>query len=220
MIVTCGPDGEQELHPERPEEHPEFDGEYEDEGGRFANAEDGVSSLVAAILNEMEDSGSSETMGVADILRTIASNGEGQEADDFLVGCAQEIIEAAQYFIDRVQAGDTSPGSSREKLLVIKEMELVAKAPYDTWILVFVCPQDNQPGQLMADLTEAGWTTKTTLPLPGGEIKINISRPGRGLFGGWLPHEAAINLAQLEAILKEYGLGLPPKRNLKMQDVI
>lgn len=54
---------------------------------------------VYLILRQMEDSGQSETAGVADILKTIAENGDGQAVTSYLIGCAEEIIAAAQAFI-------------------------------------------------------------------------------------------------------------------------
>lgn len=51
------------------------------------------------ILDEMENSGSSESLAVADCLRTIASNGGEQGYDKYLIGCAEEIRDAAQGFI-------------------------------------------------------------------------------------------------------------------------
>jgi hypothetical protein len=51
----------------------------------------------------MQKSGQSEMLGVADILETIAANGDESETDEFLVACAGEIIGAAAYFIEQVQ---------------------------------------------------------------------------------------------------------------------
>lgn len=64
---------------------------------------DGLSEKAEATLKEMAESGSSETSGVADILNTIAENGDGMQEDFFLLNCAEEIIEAAKRFIDDVK---------------------------------------------------------------------------------------------------------------------
>ena len=64
---------------------------------------------IARLLKEMEDSGQSETSGVADILSTIAENGGEMETKEFLVGCAQEIVAAAGYFIQQLGGGAERP---------------------------------------------------------------------------------------------------------------
>lgn len=66
-------------------------------------AAEGLSEKAARILEEMAESGDSQRSGVADILNTIAENGEGQEEDGFLATCAEEIRAAAQDFIDQVE---------------------------------------------------------------------------------------------------------------------
>jgi hypothetical protein len=63
----------------------------------------GLSDKARGLLKDMANSGESETSGVAEILNTIASNGEGQEKDEHLLTCAEEIRDAVQAFI--VQMG-------------------------------------------------------------------------------------------------------------------
>lgn len=75
----------------------------EDEWMRAFQTAPGVSPDVAAALDSMAISGSSETIAVAECLNTIAENGDEQATDDFLLGCAEELIEAARGFIRRVR---------------------------------------------------------------------------------------------------------------------
>lgn len=56
-------------------------------------------------LRGMEKSGQSEMAGVADILKTIAENGDELETIDHLVDCAFEIVAAAGYFVSAVAEG-------------------------------------------------------------------------------------------------------------------
>ena len=65
-----------------------------------------ISKRAEKKLDEMMQSGSSETMGVADILQTISENGGMQETNAYLCVCAQEIIDAAQSFIEAVERRD------------------------------------------------------------------------------------------------------------------
>lgn len=51
------------------------------------------------LLEEMMESGDSQALAVADCLQTIASNGDEQGEDAYLVGCAEQIKEWADYFI-------------------------------------------------------------------------------------------------------------------------
>jgi len=70
--------------------------------GWFAPAV-GLSKKAEEVLREMADSGASEGAGVAEILNTIAENGDGQEADGHLLSCAREIKEWAERFIAGVE---------------------------------------------------------------------------------------------------------------------
>ena len=65
-----------------------------------------ISDKAVEILTEFEQSGQTETIAVADILKSIASNGDGQETDDFLLACAEEIRNAADAFINRLGGED------------------------------------------------------------------------------------------------------------------
>ena len=62
-----------------------------------------MNSQIDAILEEMEESGDSQQLGVADCLRTIAGNGDEYGTARSLIACAEEIIDAAKYFIGRVR---------------------------------------------------------------------------------------------------------------------
>ena len=68
-----------------------------------------LSKKAETLLNEMIASGQSETMGVADILQTIASNGEEMEKDENLIGNAAEIRDAATYFIHQMEQRKETP---------------------------------------------------------------------------------------------------------------
>lgn len=70
--------------------------------GWFDPAE-GLSDKAREVLERLANSGSSEAAGVADCLNTIASNGDAQEEDYYLLGCAEEIVEAANAFITEVK---------------------------------------------------------------------------------------------------------------------
>jgi hypothetical protein len=61
-----------------------------------------ISEKLKEILDEMLKSGSSETTGVADILKTIAENGGDQDTDSHIVCCAKEIRNAADDLIKRM----------------------------------------------------------------------------------------------------------------------
>lgn len=62
-----------------------------------------LSAKVAEVIQELGDSGDSQAFAVADCLNTIAENGGDQSTNEYLIGCAQEIITAAQRFISEVQ---------------------------------------------------------------------------------------------------------------------
>ena len=70
---------------------------------RFDTSEN-LSAKVAEVIQELGDAGDSQALAVAECLNTIAENGGDQSTDEYLIGCAQEIIAAAQRFIDEVQA--------------------------------------------------------------------------------------------------------------------
>lgn len=194
MIIFSELDGNFDFHPEQPE------GELD--------------PTVERVLSELENSYASEQMGVADILRTIAGNGDGQEDPEFLLICAEEIRDAADYFIREVQ-----------KALLVKhgpQAELVAKAPYTTWGLVLAYPADTAPSvrQVLSEkLTAAGWQVLLRGPQEGRVEEI-YTRPGHGVFGSWQPHEARKFLRELKTILAEHGITEIPKRKLKMEDLI
>jgi hypothetical protein len=62
----------------------------------------GLSSKARNSLKSLAESGQSEYAGVADILNTIAQNGREYARDEFLAGCANQIIEAAQGFLNDI----------------------------------------------------------------------------------------------------------------------
>lgn len=62
-----------------------------------------LSAKVAEVIQELGDAGDSQAWAVADCLNTIAENGGIQSTDGHLIVCAEEIIKAAQRFIDEVQ---------------------------------------------------------------------------------------------------------------------
>ena len=63
-----------------------------------------VSDKVKSVLNILYKGGSSEETYVATALEEIASNGEGQDTDEFLITAAEEIKNAADWFIKRLKS--------------------------------------------------------------------------------------------------------------------
>lgn len=214
MIITPTPDGNFDLYPERSAEFPEIeiDPEYDDEGGRWANGE--LAPTVERVLGELESSHASEQMGVADILRTIASNGDGQEDPEFLLVCAGEIRAAAEYFIREVQKSLMDKHSPHA--------ELVSKPPHTTWGLILTYPADTAPAvrQVLSEkFMAAGWQVLLRGP-EEGRVEEIYTRPGHGVFGSWQPHEARKFMEELKTILAEHGITDISKRKLKMKDLI
>lgn len=64
---------------------------------------EGLSEKATEVIEGMFSSGSSEQWAVADCLNTIAGNGDEQETDEHLIGCAEEIRDAANYFIEQLK---------------------------------------------------------------------------------------------------------------------
>ena len=58
---------------------------------------EGLSDKARKMIEAMLNSGSTEQAAVAECLDNIAYNGDGQETDEFLSGCAQEISAEAAY---------------------------------------------------------------------------------------------------------------------------
>lgn len=56
------------------------------------NPTEDISKKAKESLETLAESGSSEQFGVADILNTIAGNGEDQVEDKYLIGCAYKIM--------------------------------------------------------------------------------------------------------------------------------
>jgi hypothetical protein len=79
-----------------------------------------LSKKAETLLNEMIASGQSETMGVADILQTIASNGEEMEKDENLIGNAAEIRDAATYFIHQMEQRKETPTDGDKPLPIYR----------------------------------------------------------------------------------------------------
>lgn len=63
----------------------------------------GLSPEAFELIESMLNSGDSQQVIVAEGLDTIASNGDGQEEDDFLISCAQEIAAEAAYFASQLR---------------------------------------------------------------------------------------------------------------------
>jgi hypothetical protein len=56
-----------------------------------------LSNKAESIFSTLEESGDSQALGVFECLNTIAQNGDEQDTDTFLAGCADEIAGWAQY---------------------------------------------------------------------------------------------------------------------------
>jgi hypothetical protein len=73
------------------------------------NPADGLSDAAKEILVGMAESGSAEGAGVACLLNGIALNSEEQAGDDHLLGCATEIRDWVQSFIDQLTRHSDNP---------------------------------------------------------------------------------------------------------------
>lgn len=89
---------------------------------------DEPSELVERLLTEMEQSGQSEALGVADCLRTIAANGGEQATDEHLLVCAEEMMGWLEYFIQQVSGKATDT----KKLVELAEQMEVAPHTLDS----------------------------------------------------------------------------------------
>jgi len=68
-----------------------------------------MSKKAAELLSNMIHSGSSEQLGVADILDTISQNGGEMETNAHLIGCAEEIRDTAAYFLREMGGQEKHP---------------------------------------------------------------------------------------------------------------
>jgi hypothetical protein len=59
----------------------------------------GLSDNARQAINQLFSSGSSEEATLAELLDDVASSGEGQETDQFLVQVAEELEDACQWLI-------------------------------------------------------------------------------------------------------------------------
>jgi hypothetical protein len=57
----------------------------------------GLSRKASKLFIRLAATGSSEDYTVADFLNTVASNGQGQQKDEFLAGCAEQMAACAAY---------------------------------------------------------------------------------------------------------------------------
>lgn len=63
-----------------------------------------LSAQASTVLTELATSGSSEDAGVADTLNTIAQNGEDSATDEYILGCAEQMLAAAVQVIQALRA--------------------------------------------------------------------------------------------------------------------
>lgn len=68
----------------------------------WATSSKHLSSTARSALKSLDSCGSSEAAAVCDCLTTIAENDEEQAQDDYLAGCAEEIVGYALRFIKEV----------------------------------------------------------------------------------------------------------------------
>jgi hypothetical protein len=61
---------------------------------------DGLNPKLAELFESMFRSGQSEARGVADCLNCIAENGDGQESDEHMLACAEEMLASVQQVIN------------------------------------------------------------------------------------------------------------------------
>lgn len=70
-----------------------------------------LSKRAKAIIEQLIESGDSQALAVGECLQTIAENGYEQSSNQFLIGCAQEIIAASQRFIDALRPRRLDPAA-------------------------------------------------------------------------------------------------------------
>lgn len=75
----------------------------------------GLSASVQEAFDDLYNSSSSEAHGVLETLNTIAENGQGMGDDDFLVGCAEEMRDWCQHFIDKVKPKEPARGKKTKR---------------------------------------------------------------------------------------------------------
>ena len=66
-----------------------------------------LSKKAAALIDELIESGDSQSLAVGECLDTIAGNDEESATDEFLLVCAEEIKTAAEYAISVLRKGKT-----------------------------------------------------------------------------------------------------------------
>lgn len=70
-------------------------------------AYEGMSPKAQELIQQMLDSGDSQQLAVGDCLNTIAENGDDQNTDEHLICCAEEIRDAANYFVQHLATKKT-----------------------------------------------------------------------------------------------------------------
>ena len=89
-----------------------------------------ISAPIAAELEAMFNSGSSEQYAVADCLNTIAENGEDQATDEHLVACAEEIRNAAQRVISVINPEITMSPETAAAMDSMGELDIFDRLVY------------------------------------------------------------------------------------------
>lgn len=128
----CMFDADPDDQAECPECEHSFD-PLDDKGGPMGwfTPDDKLSPIARQILTALAECGESEAAAVAEALNTIASNDEESATDDFLVGCAQQLIEAAQHFINKVKGEPVVPAGEPSPLRLQGTQALNALHPVD-----------------------------------------------------------------------------------------
>lgn len=80
---------------------------------------DGLNPRLAELFTSMFQSGQSEARGVAECLNCIAENGEGQESDEHMLACAEEMLASVQQVINLLKP-PPKPADDPYKALMIE----------------------------------------------------------------------------------------------------
>ena len=79
---------------------------------------DGLNPRLAELFTSMFQSGQSEARGVAECLNCIAENGDGQESDEHMLACAEEMLASVQQVINLLKPLPPPPDDPYEALIV------------------------------------------------------------------------------------------------------
>lgn len=79
---------------------------------------EGLNPRLAELFTSMFQSGQSEARGVAECLNCIAENGDGQESDEHMLACAEEMLASVQQVINLLKPPPKPADDPYEALIV------------------------------------------------------------------------------------------------------